>query len=169
MQHAYKVTTPKERPMLQTESSVSLIAGQVARRLPSKEPERKRSKLRRLIWVCRCPSRLSKLKVVERCRLECEFPVSVRSVLGLPVCVPQPSGDINPSVGVRRAGILAGDQASVQRTLSVVAAGYRRRTRGTYPGAARAPSAGAIRGWQPRRRCRSGVAADPVKEAPVGA
>ena len=72
---------------------------------------------------------------------------------------------IDQSVGLRRAGILAGDQASVQRTFSVVAAGGRRRSRGMYTGAARASSAGAIRGWQPRRRCRSRVAADPVKEA----
>ena len=62
------------------------------------------------------------------------------------------------SVGLRRAGILAGDQAAVQRTLSLVAAGGRTRSRGTYPGAARASSAGAVRGWQPRRGCRSGVA-----------
>ena len=39
-----------------------------------------------------------------------------RSVLGLPVCVPQPAGNLDQSVGLRRAGILVGDQATIQRT-----------------------------------------------------
>jgi transposase len=40
-----------------------------------------------------------------------------------------------------------------------------RRSQGTYTGTAGASGAGPVRGWQPRRRCRSRVASDPVKEA----
>ena len=45
-----------------------------------------------------------------------------RSIFGLPVCVPQQAGDLYKSFGLRRAGILVGDQAAIERTVSLVAA-----------------------------------------------
>ncbi len=54
-------------------------------------------------------------------------------------------------------GILAGDQASIERTLPLVAPDDRR-SRGTGAGAARASSAGAAGGWQPGHRRGAGVA-----------
>jgi hypothetical protein len=58
----------------------------------------------------------------------CRAKLKCRSLLRLSVCVPQPAGAFNKGVGLRWAGILVGDQASVQRTLSLVAAGGRRRS-----------------------------------------
>ena len=64
-------------------------------------------------------------------------------------------------------GFLASDQASVERTLSLVATGGRRRSQGTHAGIARASSAAAVRGGQPRRRRSSRMASDPVRDAPL--
>src|SRR5579872_4899363 len=89
-----------------------------------------------------------------------------RSVFGLPVCVSQPSSDLDQSVGVRWAGILAGDQASVERTLSLVAASCRR-SPGAGAGTAGASSAGAVRSRQSGGRCRSAVAEAELRNAGI--
>src|SRR5580692_5594256 len=78
----------------------------------------------------------------------------LRSVFRLPVYLPQPQRAGDPDPGLRRPGILAGHQAPVQGTLSLVANGH-----GSGPKLARASGPDAAGGWQSGNRSRARMAA----------
>src|SRR5882762_4864402 len=76
------------------------------------------------------------------------------SLLGLFVCVPQPTCNVDPPPGVRRARVLAGTEATVDGTLCVVA-----ERRQTHAGAGSPSSAVAAGGRKPGCDRGAGVAA----------
>src|ERR1700679_1918528 len=80
------------------------------------------------------------------------------SVFRLPVHFPLPKRNGHQNLAVRRARVLAGDEAIVKRTVQVVA--YGRRTGADIAGA---PSAIAAGGRQSRDGSRAGVAKSKLK------
>src|SRR5207249_7562102 len=82
-----------------------------------------------------------------------------RSVFRMPVYLPQPECEVDPHPGLRRSGVLAGDQASVEGAFPVVADRPR-----SVENVARASGAVAAGGRESGNRSGAGMASgEPVK------